>query len=122
MTWFDALTGFHETSPSQVRENITVNGETLSSLVNGKILTFGRLDTPSLMELRDCVHSCRHAVGRIRVHEVVANVQDLHTNESNAGALFQVASQCNLLEMVSHDVTPENGVGIYENDHTQGPA
>jgi hypothetical protein len=33
-----------------------------------------------------------------------------------------VASQFNLLEMVSPDVTPEHGVGIYENDHTQGPS
>ncbi len=41
---------------------------------------------------------------------------------SNANALFQVASQFNLLEMVSPSVTPEEGVGIYENDRTQGPA
>jgi hypothetical protein len=33
-----------------------------------------------------------------------------------------VASQFNLLEMVSPSVTPEQGVGIYEKDHTQGPA
>jgi hypothetical protein len=33
-----------------------------------------------------------------------------------------VASQFNLLEMVSQSVTPECGVGIYENDRTQGPA
>jgi hypothetical protein len=58
----------------------------------------------------------------LNVQEVVANVQDLHKDESNAGALFQVASQFNLLEMVSPSVTPERGVGIYENDHTQGPA
>jgi len=33
-----------------------------------------------------------------------------------------VASQFNLLETVSPSVTPERGVGIYENDCTQGPA
>jgi hypothetical protein len=33
-----------------------------------------------------------------------------------------VASQFNLLEMTSPRVTPEQGVGIYENDPTQGPA
>lgn len=38
------------------------------------------------------------------------------------GSLFQVASQFNVLEMVSPDVGPEAGVTIYENDHTQGPA
>jgi len=49
-------------------------------------------------------------------------VQDLHINEVNANSLFQVASQFNLLEMTSPNVTPEYGVGIYENDFTQGPA
>jgi hypothetical protein len=46
----------------------------------------------------------------------------LHTTVSNARSLFQVASQFNLLEMVSPNYTPEDGVGIYENDRTQGPA
>jgi hypothetical protein len=43
-------------------------------------------------------------------------------DRSNEGGLFQVASQFNLLEMVSPNVTPEEGVGIYQSDHTQGPA
>lgn len=38
------------------------------------------------------------------------------------GSLFQVASQFNVLEMVSPNVGPEAGITIYENDHTQGPA
>lgn len=53
---------------------------------------------------------------------MVSNVQALHADVSNAGSLFQVASQFNLLEMLSPSFTPEHGVGIYENDHTQGPA
>jgi hypothetical protein len=43
-------------------------------------------------------------------------------NKALEGSLFQVASQFNVLEMVSPDVGPEAGVTIYENDHTQGPA
>jgi len=39
------------------------------------------------------------------------DVQSLHAAASNAGALFQVASQFNLLEMMSPEVTPEQGVG-----------
>jgi hypothetical protein len=58
----------------------------------------------------------------ISVREVVANVQHLHQDRANENALFQVASQFNLLEMTSPRVNPERGVGIYENDHTQGPA
>jgi len=122
MTWFQVLTGFHEISPDQVRENINVDGDKLTSLVNGKVFTCGRLETPSLAELRDRVRSCTQVAGRISVHEVVADVQNLHVKESNGGSLFQVASQFNLLEMVSPSVTPERGIGIYENDRTQGPA
>ena len=122
MTWFETLTGFPEESPQQVRENITVDGQALKSHVNGKVLDCGQLETPSLAELRERVHASGHEAGKISVREVVANVQHLHANESNAGSLFQVASQFNLLEMVSPSVTPERGVGIYENDRTQGPA
>jgi len=120
--WFEELTGFTEESPQQVRTNITVAGNALKSLVNEKALVFGELETPSLAELRERVRSSEYKVGQISVREVVANVQHLHTDESNAGSLFQVASQFNLLEMVSPGVTPEHGVGIYENDRTQGPA
>jgi hypothetical protein len=120
--WFEALTGFPEESPQQVRAHISVNGSSLKSHVNGKVLVCGELETPSLAELRDWVHSNEPSAGKITVREVVANVQQLHTDASNAGSLFQVASQFNLLEMGSPDATPEHGVGIYENDHTQGPA
>lgn len=119
--WFESLTGFPEESPEQVRRNITLDGETLTSRVNGKVMTCGRLETPSLAELRERVRSGGHAAGRISVREVVANVQDLHADASNAGAMFQVASQFNVLEMISPSVTPEDGVGIYEEDQTQGP-
>ena len=122
MTWFETLTGFSEESPQQVRENITVDGQTLRSHGNGKVLVYGQLETPTLAELRERVHASGHTSGKISVREVVANVQHLHTNVSNAGSLFQVASQFNLLEMMSPDVTPERGVGIYERDRTQGPA
>ena len=36
--------------------------------------------------------------------------------------MFQVASQFNVLEMVSPDVGPEAGVTGYQHDKTQGPA
>lgn len=120
--WFEKLTGFAEESPEQVRANLTVDGNALKSHVNGRVLVCGELETPSLAELRERVRSGEHRPGRMSVREVVADVRQLHADESNAGSLFQVASQFNLLEMMSPNVTPERGVGIYENDHTQGPA
>lgn len=94
----------------------------MTSHVNGAVFNCGELETPSLAELRQRVQSNDSKPGRISVREVVANVQNLLTDKRNAGATFQVASQFNLLEMVSPDVTPEHGVGIYEYDPTQGPA
>jgi hypothetical protein len=122
MTWFETLTGFSEESPQQVRENISVDGQTLTSHANGKVLVYGQLETPTLGELRERVRASGHKSGKISVREVIANVQHLHTDESNGWSLFQVASQFNLLEMVSPNFTPEDGVGIYEHDRTQGPA
>ena len=122
MMWFEVLTGFREASPEQVRENIVVDCETLKSRINGNVMGFGRLETPSLAELRERVRAGGHDAGKISVREVVADVQGLHADEFNARSLFQVASQFNLLEMMNPNVTPEHGVGIYENDRTQGPA
>jgi len=120
--WFEALTGFREESPKQVRENMSVDGNLLKSHINGKEYVCGLLETPSLAELRYRVNHSKNNSGKISVREIIANVQQLHIDESNAGSLFQVASQFNLLEMVSPDVTPEYGVGRYEHDRTQGPA
>ena len=122
MTWFESLTGFAETSPDAVRAKVRVDGETLTSLANGKAYTCGRLETPSLGELRDRVEGSRHTPGRLTLREVVADITALHADTANAGATFQVASQFNLLEMVGPEVTPERGIGIYEYDRTQGPA
>mgnify|MGYP007059384553 FL=1 len=120
--WFETLTGFVEQSPEQVRENIAVDGETMFSKVNGRKMACGRLDTPTLADLRAQAQRVNCPKGPLKLSEVVADVQHLHTLPENCGALFQVASQFNLLEMVSSSVTPEDGVGIYEHDRTQGPA
>ena len=120
--WFEKLMGFSEESPEQVRGNISVDGEVIKSHVNGKSYISGILETPTLGELRERVRSAGIPAGDISIREVVADVQDLHGDPSNSGALFQVASQFNLLEMVSPTVTPEQGVGKYEYDQTQGPA
>lgn len=77
---------------------------------------------PSLLELRQQQSLQGSGKATTTLREVVADVQDLHCDPVNAGAMFQVASQFNLLEMISPAVTPEAGVGIYQTDPTQGPA
>jgi len=121
--WFKKLTGFDEKSPQQVRENISVDGETLTSRVNGATYACGTLETPSLAELRQRVRASGNRTGKISLREVEkTGAKALHRDEANAGALFQVASQFNLLEMPSEHVTPECGIRGYETDNTQGPA
>jgi len=118
--WFEDLMGFAERSPEHVRANIEHQGEFLVSKVNGRRVRCGRLETPSLAELRAAAPPS--GAGRPEVREVVGDVGALHRDPDNAGALFQAASQFNLLEMAGPSITPEQGVGIYEHDHTQGPA
>ncbi len=120
--WFEKLTGFKEESPEQVRNNISVCGDVLTSHVNGKEYTCGLLETSSLKMLRERVKANKCTSVRIAVRELVADAQALHIDPANTGALFQVASQFNLLEMMSPNVIPEEGVDIYESDPTQGPA
>ncbi len=118
--WFRERMGFEEEDPDQVRARLDLSGTTITSRVNGVRLGCGWLETPSLAELRDLDRDMGD--GRSVVSEVVGDVSALHQRPENTGALFQAASQFNLLEMVSPSVTPEAGVGIYSGDKTQGPA
>lgn len=120
MTLFEELTGIADETPARVYDNLSLEGTTLVSAINGRRAEVGILTTPSLGELRG--NAAQPAGNRITVQEVVADVQQLHTRPENAGATFQVASQFNLLEMIGPSITPEMGVARYEHDLTQGPA
>ena len=122
MSWFENLTGCVGESPESVRKHLFIDGQRLCSRLNGKSWLCGELETQTLAQLRQRVHNTKHHLAPISVRNVVGNVQHLHLNRANENAVFQVASQFNLLEMTSPRVTPECGVGIYEHDFTQGPA
>ena len=122
--WFEKLFGFEEQSPDQVRAQIEVSGSELCSKANGRRFQHGKFETPSLRMLRRSANSTTKLgrTGHIRLSQVVADVQDLHRNPANENALFQVASQFNVLEMASPAASPEWGIDIYDTDFTQGPA
>ena len=122
MDWFERLTGFRETAYDDTRAKLKVEGNRLQSLINRKRYGIGELELVPLKVLRERVNSARGRSGRIKVSVVTGDVRQMHQLPGNAGALFQVASQFNLLEMVSPAVTPEHGVTGYQNDRTQGPA
>ena len=119
--WFSRLMGFVERGPEHVRQRLALEGSTVRSLVNGAALDCGWLETPRLDELR-ALSRALPDLGPSCVSEVVGDVGAMHRDPRNAGALFQAASQFNLLEMVGPSVTPEQGLGIYSSDKTQGPA
>lgn len=123
MPWFRDLTGFAETDYAATRSQLLVEGERLRSLVNGRCWKIGRLEMPSLAELRERAKPAMVTMrGALRVRNLTADAHALHARPELAGALVQVASQFNLLEMTSPHVRPEDGVGIYEYDRTQGPS
>ena len=122
MDWFELLTGFTEMGYAHTRSKLKVEGNRLQSLVNGKSYGIGELELVSLEALRERAKRANRLPGQLKVSVVSGDVRKMHALSQNAGALFQVASQFNLLEMVGPTVTPEDGVTRYQHDHTQGPA
>lgn len=118
--WFERLTGFKEEGYRATQMKLTVEGDELFSGINGRRYGIGRLELATLAALRE--HAPRDAGARSRVSVVQGEVRDMHARPEFEGALFQVASQFNLLEMPGPDVTPEAGVTGYWRDGTQGPA
>jgi hypothetical protein len=108
MTWFEALAGFPETSYAQTQGRLRVIMGRLVSEASTRSFEVGALETPSLGDLLARTAHLPHA-GRSRIGIVRGDVRKLHADPDNAGALFQVASQFNLLQMVGPDVSPEDG-------------
>lgn len=122
MDWFERLTGFREAGYEETQGKLSVEGGRLRSLVNGQTFGVGEFEVVSLKTLRDRVAAGPGAAGRIKVELISGDIRELHQVPQYAGALFQVASQFNMLEMISPDATPEHGVTCYRHDRTQGPA
>lgn len=118
--WFEKLMGFKEENPAQVRNNIELVDEYLTSKITGKKFKYGSLEVPTLGELINSSSNPHDYKSKLSIYEVVGDVQDFHVGYENA--MFQAASQFNLLEMVSPNITPELGIDRYGSDLTQGPA
>lgn len=121
LDWFENLTGFQETNYEETRSQLEVKGDRLFSRFKDASYGVGELELASLKTLRERASSASYPKGRMRTSVLTGDVGHMHRNPNNSGGLFQVASQFNLLEMVSPDVTPEHGVTRYQYDHTQGP-
>lgn len=123
MDWFERITGFAERSYGETQAALRVEQGRLRSDHNERACWVGELETPSLAELRERVRGIAGKPGaEIKPSPLQADVRRLHGQPLNSQALFQVASQFNLLEMARPDLAPEDGVTRYQDDRTQGPA
>ncbi len=123
MDWFERITGFAEGSYADTRAALSVVDGKLRSAHGGRACFVGELETPSLAELRERTRGLAGKPGaEPKLSTLQGDVRRLHCQPLNNQALFQVASQFNLLEMASPDRTPEDGVTGYQDDRTQGPA
>ncbi|MBS0512917.1 MAG: hypothetical protein JSR42_17255 [Proteobacteria bacterium] len=122
MDWFERLTGFREDGYEATKSRLEVVGDRLRSKVNGKDYGIGQFELVSLASLRERARSAGPRPGRLKMSIVQGDVRRLHQRPEFRGALFQVASQFNMLEMVGPAVTPGDGVTRYQHDPTQGPA
>jgi hypothetical protein len=120
-SWFERITGFQELPYQQTKALLQFEGERLRNAESGCTWGMGRLEVPTLGELRARVAGIP-ASGHLRASVVQSTIEAVHANPANRNALIQAASQFNLLEMVHQDVTPEQGITQYAQDKTQGPA
>lgn len=122
MDWFTQITGFPEQNYEQTRTHLSVVDGKLLSTHSRRACDVGRLEIPSLHELRQRAAELPPASKPLKVSLCQGDVRAMHAALDNVKAIFQVASQFNLLEMTSYGVTPEDGVTRYALDRTQGPA
>lgn len=120
--WFERITGFKEGDYEATRLRLAVEDGQLVSDAHDRRYAVGRLEMPSLADLRARASTVQQSASRTKVRAVIGDVRALHRDPAHTGALFQVASQFNLLEMTSPSVSPEEGVTRYIHDRTQGPA
>ncbi len=131
MAWFADNFGFDEASYAETQARFTCETSAddgaivLTSRANHRAFHVGRFSTPSVAELRADLRAGSAPAGAgasgITFANIAGNARSLHLDARNAGAVFQVASQFNLLEMVGPGVRPRDGITRYASDKTQGP-
>ena len=88
MDWFERLTGFKETNYAETRTKLAVDGDRLTSLVNGKDYGIGELELVSLETLRARLRSAGGRSGRLKVSLVTGDVRQMHRECWNTPARY----------------------------------
>jgi hypothetical protein len=124
MPWFNQIFGFTELTYAETQMRFRIESDKLHTDTQpSRSFQVGTLTTPNVGELRTQVGALAPLTGtRLTLRTISADAYALHTWPEAHGALIQVASQFNLLEMPGPNTTPEDGITEYRHDHTQGPA
>jgi hypothetical protein len=133
--WFRELFGFDESDNwDENVQHFRMERDTLvcdSAPGSYKRQLVGAFECKSLTDLRNDLLAKRQIVeqllpkvGGLSFTHLAApgGVGPLLRDPNNARAIFQVASQFNCLEMKDPTISPKDGIAIYTNDKTQGPA
>lgn len=107
-------------TPSVKNLRVMLHRAKESNLVSKTEISAVSLDTGSSTVLPDFHRKSIQGKG-LTFRHIVGDAGSLHQDPMNAGAVFQVASQFNVLEMPGPRVTPDDGITNYVNDPTQGP-
>ena len=121
LSWFGNVFGFDETDyPNTTQELNAIYNKETNTINNFDI---GNFHCMSIDDIRKLIadQSPNFVIGNTKCGHIVADVGALHKDIKYKNAMFQVASQLNLLEFAGPNSTPEMGITIYQNDRTQGP-
>ena len=99
MDWFERLTGFREGAYAETRDRLSLADRRLKNIATDRDRAVGTLSLPWLDDLRGEVRDIERP-GQLRLSIVGGDVRAMHLRPENRNALFQVASQFNMLEMI----------------------
>ena len=113
MSFFTRIFGFKEVSYPDTQSSLMklydATSNTIAGIHCGNFVAKS-LISPQFTPRKNGTVTLNHVYGDVRKY----------INEFPR-SVFQTASQTNCLEMINEEVTPEQGISIYENDRTQGP-
>ncbi|GJH13004.1 hypothetical protein CBA19CS11_29220 [Caballeronia novacaledonica] len=115
MTWFKQVFGFNESTHAETQKRFNIESEQLLTDSDPpRRFHVGTLSIPSLDELRAQVAALSRPDGaQPTLRTVIADAYALHIWPEANGALIQVASQFNLLEMVGPGVAPKDNPKVF---------
>lgn len=124
--WFKKAFGCREQACEVTKKSLNFSDGTLQ--INGQEFHVGPFDVITLEDLKARLASSE-GLGRtlrggsgLTFHNIRATTLDLHLDPESAGAVFQVASLFNCLELDSSNASPSDGVTKTGCQPTQGSA